>query len=156
MLSLPGVVTEVGISKGLSADVLELALHAGMVVKLVLIILLITKGRVQRSIESLVEKERATRIHRLTNVIFWALEVITLVLIGMAGVAIVLSQEGIYNVITVPMVQQWFLEHGARILIILLAGFVLWYVLKRFLPGIVQRSMAQPRRGESRVPQLNR
>ena len=41
MLSLPGIVTEVGISKGLSADVLELALHAGMVVKLVLIILLL-------------------------------------------------------------------------------------------------------------------
>lgn len=41
MLSLPGVVTEIGISKGLSADVLELALHAGTVVKLVLITLLL-------------------------------------------------------------------------------------------------------------------
>ena len=40
MLSLPGVVTEVGITKGLSADVLELALHAGIVVKLVLLMLL--------------------------------------------------------------------------------------------------------------------
>lgn len=61
MLSLPGMVTEVGISKGLSADFLELALHAGMVVKLVLIILLlfsvfswaiiIVKFRVFRSAE---------------------------------------------------------------------------------------------------------
>jgi biopolymer transport protein TolQ len=40
MLSLPGVVTEVGITKGLSTDVLELALHAGIVVKLVLLMLL--------------------------------------------------------------------------------------------------------------------
>ena len=40
MLSLPRMVTEVGISGGLSADVLELALHAGAVVKLVLIVLL--------------------------------------------------------------------------------------------------------------------
>ena len=39
MLSLPRMVTEVGISGGLSADVLELALHAGAVVKLVLVVL---------------------------------------------------------------------------------------------------------------------
>ena len=114
------------------------------------IILLITKGRVQSGIESLVSEGRAAGIHRWTNIIFWALEVIALVLVGITGVAIVLSQEGIYNIITVPMVQQWFLEHGTRIFIILLAGFVLWYALRRFLPAIVQRSMAQPRRGESR------
>jgi biopolymer transport protein TolQ len=41
MLSLPRTVTEVGIGSGLSADILELALHAGMVVKLVLLILLL-------------------------------------------------------------------------------------------------------------------
>ena len=40
-LSLPMMVTEVGITKGLRADVLELALHAGTVVKLVLLSLLI-------------------------------------------------------------------------------------------------------------------
>jgi len=40
MLSLPRSVSEVGIDSGLSADILELALHAGMVVKLVLIVLL--------------------------------------------------------------------------------------------------------------------
>ena len=39
--SLPSMVTEVGISSGLRADVLELALHAGPVVKLVLLILLL-------------------------------------------------------------------------------------------------------------------
>ena len=41
MLSLPRTVTEVGIGSGLSADILQLALHAGMVVKLVLLILLL-------------------------------------------------------------------------------------------------------------------
>lgn len=40
-LSIPTMVTEMGLAKGLRADVLELALHAGAVVKLVLIILLI-------------------------------------------------------------------------------------------------------------------
>lgn len=41
MILLPRTVTEVGIGSGVSADILELALHAGMVVKLVLIILLL-------------------------------------------------------------------------------------------------------------------
>jgi len=41
MLTLPGMVTEIGIASGLRADVLELVLHAGIVVKLVLLILLL-------------------------------------------------------------------------------------------------------------------
>lgn len=40
MVSLPGVVTEIGIADGLSADVLALVLHSGPVVKLVLLLLL--------------------------------------------------------------------------------------------------------------------
>jgi len=41
MLILPVVVSEIGIMKGLRADVLELMLHAGFVVKLVLLILML-------------------------------------------------------------------------------------------------------------------
>ena len=40
MVSLPNMVTEIGIESGLSVDVLELVLHAGLVVKLVLLVLL--------------------------------------------------------------------------------------------------------------------
>ncbi len=115
-----------------------------------LIILLVIKGRVQSGIERWVSAEQTPKIHRWLNITFWTLEGIALILIGMTGVAIILSEEGIYNVITVEMVQQWFLEHGTRILIVLLVGFVLWYALKKFLPPLIQRSMAKPRRGESR------
>ena len=115
-----------------------------------LIILLIIKGRVQVRLESMVSEAHSTGIHRGINIVFWSLEGIALVLIGMSGVAIILSEEGVYSVITVTTVQQWILEHGTRVLIILLVGFVLWYLLRRFLPLLVQRSMAKPRRGESR------
>jgi len=115
-----------------------------------LIILLIIKGRVQSGIEHLVAEERRTGIHKWINITFWSLEGLALLLIGMTGVAIVLSEEGIYDVITVAMVQQWFLEHGTRVLIIFLIGFVLWYLLRKFLPLLVQRAMAKPKRGESR------
>jgi small-conductance mechanosensitive channel len=115
-----------------------------------LIILLIIKGRVQARLEGLVSEEHATGMHKGINIAFWSLEGLALIVIGMAGVAIVLSEEGIYNVITVAMIQQWFLGHGTRVLIILLVGFVLWYLLRRFLPLLVQRAMAKPKRGESR------
>ena len=115
-----------------------------------LIILLIIKGRVQVRLEGLVSEAHSTGIHRGINIAFWSLEGIALILIGMTGIAIILSEEGVYSVITVAMVQQWFLAHGTRVLIILLVGFVLWYLLRKFLPLLVQRSMAKPKRGESR------
>jgi len=115
-----------------------------------LIILLIIKGRVQAGLEGMVSKEHSTGMHRGINIAFWSLEGIALILIGMTGIAIILSEEGIYDVITVTMVKQWFVKHGTRVLIILLVGFVLWYLLRKFLPLLVQRSMAKPRRGESR------
>jgi small conductance mechanosensitive channel len=115
-----------------------------------LIFLLIVKGRVQVSLEGLVSEEHSTGMHRVLNITFWSLEGIALMLIGMTGIAIVLSEEGVYSVITVAIIQQWLLGHGTRVLIILLVGFVLWYLLRRFLPLLVQRSMVKPKRGESR------
>jgi small conductance mechanosensitive channel len=115
-----------------------------------LIILLIIKGRVQVRLEGLVSETHSTGMHRGINITFWFLEGIALILIGITGVSIILSEEGVYSVITVAMIQQWFLEHGPRVLIILLVGFVLWYLLRRSLPLLVQRSMAKPKRGESR------
>lgn len=115
-----------------------------------LIILLGVKGRVQRGIEHLVSTEHTPGMRKWLNIFFWSLEGIALILIGMTGVAIIMSEDGIYDVITVAMVQQWFLQNGTRVLIILLVGFVLWYLLRKFLPLLVQRSMAKPKRGESR------
>lgn len=115
-----------------------------------LIVLLIIKGRVQSGIEHLVAEERRPGIHKWINIASWTLEGIALLFIGITGIAIVMSEEGIYEVITVGKIQKWFLEHGTRILIILLVGFVLWVVMKRYLPLIVTRSMSKPKRGESR------
>jgi small-conductance mechanosensitive channel len=117
---------------------------------LALIVLLIIKGRVQSGIENLMSKDHVAGMHKWTNVVFWTLEGTALAFIGVTGVAIILSEEGVYSVITVAMVQQWLLEHGTRVLIILLVGFVLWYLLRKFLPVLVQRSMAKLKRGESR------
>jgi len=115
-----------------------------------LIVFLTIRGRVEHGVEKMVSEAHTTVVHRWLNITFWTLEGISLILIGMTGISIVLSEEGIYSVITVAMVQAWFLGHGTRIFLILLVGFVLWVILRRYLPPIVQRSMAKTKRGESR------
>jgi len=45
----------------------------------------------------------------------------------------------------------WFLQHGIKILIILLVGFGLWLALKRLTPPLVQRTVARTRERESKA-----
>ena len=117
---------------------------------LALFVLLVIKGRVQNSIRKRVSEERSTGLCRWCSLIFWSLEGLVLILITMTGIAIILSEEGVYSVITVEMIQEWFLEHGTFIFVILLFGAGLWYALHKFLPILIQRAMTKPRRGESR------
>jgi len=44
----------------------------------------------------------------------------------------------------------WLIEHGTRIVIILVIGITAWYVLERFLPPLVQRSISRHSEGESK------
>ncbi len=47
-------------------------------------------------------------------------------------------------------VVSWLLEHGIRILVILVLGVGLWFALKKFLPPVVRRTMARHRQRESK------
>jgi len=47
-------------------------------------------------------------------------------------------------------VVSWLLEHGTRILIILVLGVVLWFTLKKSLPPLLRRTMARHRQRESK------
>ena len=115
-----------------------------------LIVLLVMRGRIQGSIEKMVEEEHVTGIRKWINISFWSLEGIVLIIIVMTGIAIIISEEGIYSIITVDMVQRWFLAHGTFIFVVLLLGAGLWYAMQKFLPVLLQRAMTQPKRGESR------
>jgi len=46
-------------------------------------------------------------------------------------------------------VTEWLLEHGIRILIILVVGLVLWFLLKGFLPPLLRRTLAKTMHGET-------
>jgi small-conductance mechanosensitive channel len=116
----------------------------------VLIIFLLIRDPVQKNIVKITAKERRGIVSKSITITFWTLEGLALAMIATTGVAIILSEEGAYSIITPKMVQEWFLGAGIRILIILLVGAGIWYALNKFLPPIVRHIMARPVRGESR------
>ena len=48
-------------------------------------------------------------------------------------------------------VTDWLLQHGTRILIILLVGFGLWFALRKSLPPLIRRTVARRREKESKT-----
>ncbi|MFC1934605.1 mechanosensitive ion channel domain-containing protein [Chloroflexota bacterium] len=81
----------------------------------------------------------------------WVIEAVALAVLAVAVAAVVMSREGVASMVTPETIQEWFLEHGTSNFVILVVGIGLWFAMKRFLPPLVHRAMAQPRRGESRM-----
>jgi len=48
------------------------------------------------------------------------------------------------------IVVAWLIDHGTRILIILVVGAILWFALNRFLPPIVRRTVGRTKYKESK------
>jgi small-conductance mechanosensitive channel len=48
------------------------------------------------------------------------------------------------------MVVTWLIDHGTRILIILVVGAILWFALNRFLPPVVRRTVGRTKYKESK------
>jgi len=117
---------------------------------LVLILLLTVGERFRDKIIKAMPEERRERVQKGLGIACWTVEGIALVLAVLAFVAIVLSEKGVYSIITPETIKVWFLEHGTSILVIIVVGIGFWYALKKFLPPLVQRAMAKPKRGESK------
>jgi small-conductance mechanosensitive channel len=94
------------------------------------------------------EKKREGAAGRI-NTIFWVVEVVAAVVMLTAFVAMTLSREGTPTLVTGEAIKKWILDHGVKIVIILIVGIVLLAALKKFLPSVVNRFMARPVRGES-------
>ena len=110
---------------------------------IVVVLLLIFSDKVRALISKLAPDKWERRFTHGVTSIFWTIEGIAVVLMIAACVAITLSTEGIGAVITPERLQTWFLEHGLRVVIILVVGIVLWIVMKQTLPPLVNRIMAR-------------
>jgi len=115
----------------------------------VLILLFFVGDRIRDNLTKVASEKWQERVHRSITFAFRTIEGIALVLIILALVAITLSREGIHTIITPEKIQAWFLEHGTRILLILVVGVALWFGLKRFLPPLVRHTIVRTK-GESR------
>ncbi len=122
----------------------------------ILIIVFFVGEQISTKILKTLPETKQERANKSFTVVFWIIDGITLGIIAVSLVAITLSREGIYNIITPDTIQRWFLQHATRILITLLLGIVLWYVVSKFLPGMVQRTMSRPVKGESKAGRKKR
>jgi len=116
----------------------------------VVVLLLYFNERVRNIIAKLVPAKWKGKAIGSVTAIFWTIEGIAVVVMIIAFVAITLSEEGVGAFLTPQSIQNWFLDHGISNLIILLVGVVLWVIIKRAIPALVNRIMTRPRRGESR------
>jgi small-conductance mechanosensitive channel len=117
----------------------------------VLVLLLFTMDWVRDKVVKMAPEEQQTKVQRRATLALWTAEGLASLLLVVALVALVISEEGIAAMVTPEIIEQWLLEHGSRIFIIVLVGFALWLGSKRFLPALVHRSMARPSRRESRI-----
>jgi len=114
------------------------------------ILVLALRDKITGRIKGMASERWLPLAERCTSRALWIIELLSLIIIIGALVAIVLSEEGVYTIITPETIEQWLLEHGGRILVMLAAGVILWLSLNRFLPPLVQRFMTRPIKGESR------
>jgi small-conductance mechanosensitive channel len=115
---------------------------------LVLAILLFITDWVRDKLVLAAPEEKQPQVDKRVTITFWAIEGIAGALLAVALAALVISEEGIAAMVTPTTIGVWFLAHGIRILVILLIGVVLWLATKRFMPALVHRAMAKPKRGE--------
>ncbi len=114
----------------------------------VLAVLLFITDRVRDKLVLAAPEEKQPQVDKRVTTTFWVIEGIAGAILVVALVALVASEEGIAAMVTPTTIGVWFLGHGTRILVILLVGVVLWMATKRFMPALVHRAMAKPKRGE--------
>jgi len=102
--------------------------------------------RVTRSLA----KTRRAKAEKYSSIVINTIEIIAVLVIIMALVAVIMSREGAQAMVTPETIQTWLLEHGVSILIMIVVGAALWGAMKRFLPPLVQRTVVRPVKGESR------
>ncbi len=84
------------------------------------------------------------------NAFFWIIECIAAVIMITAFIAMATFRDGGTSLITTASIEQWFVEHGIRIIIILVVGIALWFILRQSLPPLLNRVIGRPQKGESK------
>jgi small-conductance mechanosensitive channel len=116
----------------------------------VVVLFLFFRDRVRDWMRKTIPAKWEGRFYGNANGIFWTIEGIIVALMVLAFAGVILSEEGVGTSITPEAIQAWFLDHGIKIIVILVVAIIFWIVLKQTMPPLVRRVMTRPQRGESR------
>ena len=138
---------------------LENSLWILIVASVFVILLLIFNGAIRRFLAAENDDKKHKRLHNIVNWFFWIVEgaaatVMILAFIAMSGTA----ETGVSGNVTAnggaefspTAIEDWFSEHGFRVLIVIIVGILLWIIARQTIPPIVGRIMGRPQKGESR------
>ena len=116
----------------------------------VVLLLLFFNDRIRGWLSRVEPEKWHEKFYGNMNAFFWAIEGIAAVIMIIAFISMATIRDGGSPLITTDMIENWFLAHGIRIIIILVVGIILWFVLKQTIPPLTRRIMARPQKGESR------
>jgi small-conductance mechanosensitive channel len=122
------------------------------------VVLLMFNTAIRRVLSLESGRTKHPTLHKAVNIAFWTLEsaggiIMVAAFIAMAAAPSVggASANGTAGSgVSSTAIEDWFVQHGFRILVILIAGIVLWIVAQKAIPAMVRQTMARPKRGESR------
>jgi small-conductance mechanosensitive channel len=122
------------------------------------VLLLVFNAPLRRLMKFDSTKSQHRLLHKTVDVFFWTMEGIggLVMLTAFVAMAVTPAAGGASanatagTTVSTTAVEDWFVRHGFRILVILIAGIVLWFVALKAIPAMVEGTMARPKRGESR------
>ena len=122
------------------------------------VLLLVFNAPLRRLMKFDSSKSHHRLLHKTVDIFFWTMEGIggLVMLTAFVAMAVTPGAGGATAnatagaTISTTAVEDWFVRHGFRILVILIAGIVLWFIALKAIPAMVEGTMTRPKRGESR------
>jgi small-conductance mechanosensitive channel len=120
-----------------------------IIAAILMLLLPFLNNRTRGLITGLISETGREKVSGGINKAFWVIEIIIAIILLVSFISMMIVHEGAAPLVSTEHIKAWILEHGVKIVIILVVGFVLLAALKKFLPTLVSRFMARPIRGES-------
>jgi len=119
-----------------------------MVSTIALVLLLGGKPICARRVERISDKARKARVSRIVDGVFWTLDGLVLLVVGVAAFATVVSRQGAKGLITPETVKLWFIEHGIFVLLIAAFAYLGYRAVKSGMPHLVRRYVTARGKGK--------
>ena len=108
----------------------------------------------QARIEKAVSPKKRRNVTKALTIAYRSLEIFSLLMIAIAAGAIMLSRQGIHDILTPDVTKEWFIQHGINILVIILVSYIVYRILKLILPRMVESSVKARGKGRKAKTEL--